>query len=55
VRAWRQLLGATLPGMKVMLMADWLGRNLLFPYQIAAGLRASLIGGPYLMMRLARC
>ena len=51
-RAWPALLGATLLGMLVMAMSDWLGRNLLFPYQIPAGLVASLVGGPYLMLLL---
>ena len=53
-RAWPALVGAALLGMLLMAMSDWLGRNLLFPYQIPAGLVASLIGGPYLMLLLAR-
>ena len=53
-RALPQLLGATLLGMLVMVMGDWLGRNLIFPYQIPAGLMASLIGGPYLMLLMLR-
>lgn len=43
-------------GALIMVAADWLGRNLIFPYQIPAGLFATLIGGPYflwLMRRLA--
>jgi iron complex transport system permease protein len=34
----------------VMIAADWLGRNLLFPYQIPAGLLAALVGGPYFLL-----
>ena len=37
-----------------MVIGDWLGRNLIFPYQIPAGLMASLIGGPYLMLLMLR-
>ena len=53
-RALSQLLGATLLGMLVMVIGDWLGLNLIFPYQIPAGLMASLIGGPYLMLLMLR-
>lgn len=53
-RALPALLGAALLGMLVMAVSDWLGRNLLFPYQIPAGLMASLIGGPYLMLLMSR-
>lgn len=49
-RAVPQLLGAALLGALVMGLGDWLGRNLLFPYQIPAGLVASLAGGSYLML-----
>lgn len=49
-----QLVGATLLGMLVMVAGDWLGRNLIFPYQIPAGLMASLVGGIYLMLLLLR-
>ncbi|WP_106477416.1 Fe(3+)-hydroxamate ABC transporter permease FhuB [Phytohalomonas tamaricis] len=49
-----QLLGAGLLGALVMVLADWLGRTLLFPNQIPAGLVASLIGGLYFMWGLRR-
>lgn len=48
-RAMPQLYGSAVVGALIMLVADWLGRNLLFPYQVPAGLLASFIGGPYLM------
>ncbi|WP_251978683.1 Fe(3+)-hydroxamate ABC transporter permease FhuB [Salinicola avicenniae] len=52
--ARHQLLGASLLGMLVMILADWLGRNLFFPYQLPAGLIAALIGGVYFMWGLRR-
>ncbi|MBB6342362.1 iron complex transport system permease protein [Pseudomonas fluvialis] len=54
VRARSQLLGAALLGALVMVLADWLGRNLLFPAQLPAGLLASLVGGAYFMLCLRR-
>ena len=53
-RAMPQLLGAALLGATVMVLADWLGRNLLFPIQLPAGLLASLVGGAYFMLCLRR-
>lgn len=53
-RALAQLLAAALIGALVLVAADWLGRNLLFPRQLPAGLLATLIGGPYLMFLLRR-
>jgi ABC-type Fe3+-siderophore transport system permease subunit len=29
--------------------ADWLGRTLIFPWQVPAGLLAAFVGGPYFM------
>lgn len=49
-----QLLAAGLLGAGVMVAADWLGRNLLFPAQLPAGLLAALIGGAYLIWGLSR-
>lgn len=40
-----QMLASVLLGSGLMLISDWIGRNLLFPYEIPAGLVASLIGG----------
>ncbi len=37
-----------------MMLADWLGRLLLYPNQMPAGLMAALIGGPYLLWTLTR-
>lgn len=44
-----QLLGAAALGAVIMVLADWAARNLLYPYQIPAGLLASLVGGPFLL------
>ena len=53
-RAREQLLGSMGCGMAVMLLADWAGRQWLFPDQIPAGLMASLIGGSYFLFSLWR-
>ncbi|PWV81761.1 Fe(3+)-hydroxamate ABC transporter permease FhuB [Halomonas sp. A11-A] len=53
-RARAQLLGAALIGALLMVLADWLGRQLLFPAEIPAGLVASLLGGAYFMWGLGR-
>lgn len=38
----------------IMIVADWLGRNMLFPDQIPGGLLATLIGLPYMLVFLLR-
>lgn len=48
-RARMHLLGAALIGALLMVLADWLGRQVIFPYEIPAGLVASLLGGAYFM------
>jgi ABC-type Fe3+-siderophore transport system permease subunit len=53
-RALPQLAGAALIGALIMVSADWLGRTLLFPRQVPAGLVAALIGAPYFMWRMRR-
>ncbi len=53
-RALPQLAGAALLGGLIMVSADWLGRMIAFPWQMPAGLIATLIGGPALMWLLAR-
>ncbi len=49
-----QLLGAAILGGLIMVIADWLGRNLLFPSQMPAGLLATFIGGPYFFFLMRR-
>ncbi|WP_016855472.1 Fe(3+)-hydroxamate ABC transporter permease FhuB [Halomonas smyrnensis] len=53
-RARAHLAGAALTGALLMVLADWLGRQLLFPQEIPAGLVASLIGGAYFMWGMRR-
>ena len=53
-RAREHLLISALIGTGLMLLADWLGRQILYPQEIPAGLVASLIGGIYLIWGLRR-
>lgn len=46
--------GAALIGALLMILADWIGRQLMFPQDIPAGLVASLLGGAYFMWGLRR-
>jgi ABC-type Fe3+-siderophore transport system permease subunit len=46
-------LSATL-GALLMVCADWLGRQLVFPEEVAAGLVATLLGGPYMVVLALR-
>ena len=41
---------AALTGGGIMLLADWLGRYLIFPYEIPAGVLASILGGGYFLL-----
>ncbi|MBA8822488.1 iron complex transport system permease protein [Ochrobactrum sp. P6BSIII] len=51
-RAVPQVLGAALAGAGLMVLADWIGRMIAFPYQIPAGLVSALIGTPLLLVLL---
>ena len=53
-RATVQLAAASLAGAAIMIAADWLGRTVLFPSEIPAGMLAALLGGPVLLAALAR-
>jgi ferric hydroxamate transport system permease protein len=53
-RAAGHLVGSALLGGLIMMLADWVGRTVIFPYQIPAGLFASVIGGPFLLWLLGR-
>lgn len=53
-RPMLQLAGAVLLGGMIMVLADWLGRTMMAPYELPAGLIATLIGGPYLVWLLRR-
>ncbi|TIO35260.1 Fe(3+)-hydroxamate ABC transporter permease FhuB [Mesorhizobium sp.] len=48
------LAGAVLVGALLMIVSDWLSRMVAFPYELPAGLFASLLGGPYLVHLLAK-
>ncbi|MGF1900344.1 Fe(3+)-hydroxamate ABC transporter permease FhuB [Aliivibrio sifiae] len=48
-RASHQLLTACLLGGCLMIVADWVGRTVWFPWQFPAGLLASLLGGMYFL------
>ena len=52
--AKHQMLLACVIGSNIMLLADWLGRNIWFPWQVPAGLLASLIGGGYFIYLLRK-
>ncbi|CCV08263.1 fused iron-hydroxamate transporter subunits of ABC superfamily: membrane components [Mesorhizobium metallidurans STM 2683] len=53
-RARAHLAGAVLIGALLMIVSDWLSRMAAFPYELPAGLFASLLGGPYLVHLLAK-
>ncbi|MCL6707758.1 Fe(3+)-hydroxamate ABC transporter permease FhuB [Pseudomonas sp. R2.Fl] len=53
-RAGEQLAGAALLGGGLMVAADWIGRTIVFPYQLPAGLVSALVGAPFLMALLRR-
>lgn len=42
----------SLVGAVPLILVDWLGRVLVFPYQIPVSLLALLIGDPYLLILL---
>ena len=50
----QQLAAAALIGASVMMTADWLGRQIMFPYEVPAGIMATLIGGAYFMMMMRK-
>ncbi|WP_426816588.1 Fe(3+)-hydroxamate ABC transporter permease FhuB [Winslowiella sp. 2C04] len=53
-RAMPQLLVAIVAGAGLMLLADGVGRIIIFPYQIPAGLLATFIGAPWFIWLLRR-
>ena len=53
-RARSHLLGAAAVGSALMILADWIGRQALYPQEIPAGLVASLIGGLYFIIGMRR-
>jgi len=53
-RPGAQLLGAAVIGALLLAAADFLSRQLFFPYEMPVGLFASLVGAPYLVWFLGR-
>lgn len=49
-----QLFGAAILGAFIMVLADWLGRTMLSPWQLPAGMIATLIGAPYFLWLMRR-
>ena len=45
---------AALIGAAVMPAADWLGRQIMFPSEVPAGMMATLLGGAYIMWMMRR-
>jgi iron complex transport system permease protein len=54
LRARDHLLGAAGVGFALMILADWIGRQVLYPQEIPAGLVAALVGGTYFIVGLRR-
>lgn len=52
--ALKQMFTACVLGALVMVIADWVGRVLWFPWQFPAGLLSSLIGGAYFLYLMRR-
>lgn len=50
----KQLPAAALLGAGLMLLADWLGRYIIFPYELGTGVIASLLGGGYFLLLIRR-
>lgn len=48
------LLGAVLIGVNVMMVAEWLARNMIYPAQLPTGLIAALIGTGYFLILAVR-
>ncbi|MFL9693434.1 Fe(3+)-hydroxamate ABC transporter permease FhuB [Aeromonas veronii] len=54
VRARWHLLGAAASGALLMVSADWVGQQILFPQEVPVGLVSTLLGGAYFMWCLRR-
>jgi len=54
VKLERQLPMAAFMGAGVMVVADWIGRYVIFPYELPAGTVAALIGGGYFLWLIRR-
>ncbi|GGA99580.1 Fe3+-hydroxamate ABC transporter permease FhuB [Brucella endophytica] len=54
VRALPQTAGAAAIGAALMVLADWLGRTIAYPYQVPAGLVSALVGAPFLILMMRK-
>jgi iron complex transport system permease protein len=54
LRAREQIWGGALCGAVLMVLADWLGRSLIYPYEIPAGIVSALVGAPFLVLLMRR-
>jgi iron complex transport system permease protein len=50
----RQMFAAASIGAAIMILADWLGRVVVFPWETPAGIFAAFLGGPYMLWALRR-
>ncbi|ELA09319.1 iron-hydroxamate transporter permease subunit [Moraxella macacae 0408225] len=50
----KQLALSAILGAMLMLLADWVGRYAIFPYEIPAGVIASVVGGVYFLWLMRR-
>ncbi|MFS2128103.1 iron chelate uptake ABC transporter family permease subunit, partial [Pseudomonas sp. Pseusp97] len=53
-RAAPQVLLSAVAGALIMVLADWLGRNIAYPWPVSAGLLAAFIGCPYFLWLMHR-
>ncbi|MDQ0457081.1 Fe(3+)-hydroxamate ABC transporter permease FhuB [Rhizobium paknamense] len=53
-RAVAHMAGAALIGGVLMMMSDWAGRMIVYPYEIPAGIVSALIGAPFLILLMRR-
>ncbi|MGG5838904.1 Fe(3+)-hydroxamate ABC transporter permease FhuB [Huaxiibacter chinensis] len=53
-RTMPHIVMSALTGGVILVVADWLGRMVLFPYQIPAGLLSTFIGAPYFIYLLRK-
>ena len=54
VKLKRQIQLSAILGAGLMVIADWVGRYLIFPYEIPAGPIAAIIGGAYFLYLMLR-
>lgn len=54
VQVEKQLPLAAIIGAIFMMIADWLGRYVLFPYEISAGVISGIVGGAYFLIMMRK-